>query len=165
MARLQRLLSSFRREDGSAMVEMAVSVSILLAMLLGTMQLLFTMYIYQYTSDAARQATRWAMVRGSTSCTNTPNLTSCNASATDIATYIKTLKFPGVKVNNVVTTVSWCAASGTTPPISWSSCAATTPNSPGNLVKVTIAYQVPFLPFTPNQFPTLGSTSQMVITQ
>jgi Flp pilus assembly protein TadG len=166
MARLMRLLASVRRDDGSAMVEMAVSATILIAMFIGSMQVMVAMYIYQYTSDAARQATRWAMVRGDTSCTNTPNLDKCNATLAQVQDYVKTLKFPGIRTSKVVVTPQWCVASGTTPPISWSSCSQASAHSPGNEVQVTVAYPIAFqIPFSTNLSFTVSSTSQMVITQ
>ncbi|MGA8089648.1 MAG: TadE family protein [Terracidiphilus sp.] len=55
-------------EQRSAIVEMAVVRSLLFVVLFGIIELSLAMYTYNYVSDAAREATRYAIVRGS-SCT------------------------------------------------------------------------------------------------
>lgn len=123
------------------------------------------MYVYQYCSDAARQATRYAMVRGSTSCTNTPNLTNCDATTANITTYVRGLGYSGITTANVTVTTTWCSASTSTP-TTWSSCSSGTSNAPGNLVKVAVSYPLTFqIPYGPNLSLSLSSTSQMVISQ
>src|SRR5947209_3470324 len=113
-SRIRRLLLLGAREEGAAGVETALSCTILLAILFGICQMSMAMYVYQFTSDASRQATRWAMVRGSTSCINTPGLTSCNAGTTDITNYVKGLGFQGITSGSIVVTlVRFSASSGT----------------------------------------------------
>jgi Flp pilus assembly protein TadG len=174
MRRLKNLFKSLQDDGANSLVETAFSFSILAGMLFGFCQISYAMYIYQFTSDAAREASRWAMVRGNTSCTNTPNLTGCGATSAQIQTHVQTLNYPGIRTANIQATTTWCAASGTTPPISWSSCSGTTASSPGNLVMVSVTYPLSFrLPFASKLFPssggalslTMGSTSKMVITQ
>lgn len=144
---------------------MWLSCSVLFAMLFGICQMSLAMYDYQFCSAAARQATRYAMVRGSTSCTNTPNLTKCGASTGDITSYVRSLGYAGITSSNVSATTTWCSASSTTP-TTWSACTNATSNAPGNLVKVVVSYPFTFhVPFGPNLSLGLSSTSQMVITQ
>jgi Flp pilus assembly protein TadG len=163
--RTQSVLARLRREEGASVIELAVSCSVLFTMLLGICQLSVGLYAYQFCADAARQATRWAMVRGSTSQTNTPNLSNTNASATDISNYVKGLGYKGISSSSITVTATWCAASSSTP-TTWSSCSASTINAPGNLVKVIVAYPVSFhIPFAPQLSLSLSSTSQMVIAQ
>ncbi|KAA6461223.1 pilus assembly protein [Acidobacteria bacterium AB60] len=153
------------REDGVNAVEMALSSMVLFAMLIGICQVSLGLYAYQYCSDAARLASRYAMVRGNTSCTNTPSLSKCNASATDISNYVKGLGYKGITSSNVTVTTSWCAA-GTSTPMTWASCSSGTAKAPGNLVKVTVAYPMTIhVPFSPQLALNLSSTSQMVISQ
>jgi Flp pilus assembly protein TadG len=165
---LRKFLRQAAREDGASAVEFAVSCIILFALLFGICQMSLAMYYYQFTSHAARQATRWAMVRGSTSCTNTKDLAKCNASVDDIKSYVGGLGLTGATSGSINVTPVWCSASSTTPK-TWSSCANTTSNAPGNLVKVTVSYplsfKIPFIPSAKSMSLTLTSTSQMVISQ
>lgn len=168
LTRLHALLRHAAREDGANAVETALSCTILIAILFGMCQMALGMYFYQFTSDAARQATRWAMVRGSTSCTNTPNLYKCNAGTDDVQTYVRGLGLTGTTSSSIGVTTNWCSASSTMP-TTWSSCSTTTSNAPGNLVKVTVSYPlsfaIPFIPHSKSVSLSLSSTSQMVISQ
>src|SRR4051812_29312205 len=74
-------------EAGGAILEMAISSSILFAMFFGVFELTLASYTYHYVSAAAREGARFAIVRGSTSCANTPNLANCNASPTVIGNF------------------------------------------------------------------------------
>ena len=96
LKRLRHLQSTGQgilNETGGAIVEMAVSSSVLFAMFFGIFEFAFASYSYNYVSDAAREGARWAIVRGSTSCANTPNLTNCGASYTDIANHVKAVSY------------------------------------------------------------------------
>ena len=147
------------------MVETAISCTVLFAILFGIFQMSLAIYVYYFTSDAAREATRYAIVRGSTSCTNTPNLPNCNATATTIQNYVQGLGFPAITPSNVGVSTSWYSASGTTP-TTWSACSTGICNAPGNLVKVTVTYPMTLqIPFTQNLSLNLSTTSQMVISQ
>ena len=59
---------SRRRQRGQAMVEFAVSVPLLMLVLLGLFKFGAAMYQYDLVDNAARVATRYAAVHGST-CT------------------------------------------------------------------------------------------------
>lgn len=165
---IRAVLRHFAREDGANAVEMALSCMILFAGLFGICQMALGMYFYQFTADAARQATRWAMVRGSTSCTNTPSLSKCNASTDDITAYVRALGLTGITSASITVTPQWCSASTSTP-TTWGSCSNTTSNAPGNQVKVTVSYpltfSIPFIPSAKAMSLSLSSTSQMVISQ
>jgi len=162
---LRRALAVLCRDEGSNLVEMAISSTILFAMLFGICQVSIALYVYQFTSDAARQGTRYAMVRGGTSCTNTPNLANCNATADQVKTWVRGLNSLGIDSTKVTVTTTWCSASSTTP-TTWSSCSGATSNAPGNVVKVFVSYPLALsIPFSANPSITLSSTSQMVIAQ
>ncbi len=139
--------------------------SIFFAMLIGSFQMMLVLYTFHFVSDGAREGTRYAIVRGSTSCTNTPNLSHCNATADQIQTYVKGLNYPGINPANLTLTTTWLSAS-TTKPTTWSSCSSGTCNAPGNLVKVVANYSYSLnVPFVPAATLHLTSTSQMVISQ
>ncbi|MFP5234544.1 MAG: TadE/TadG family type IV pilus assembly protein [Acidobacteriota bacterium] len=153
------------RDDGSALVETSIACTVLLALVIGTMEMCMGLYTYHYTAQVARMATRYAMVRGSSSCTSTPNLAQCNASASDITSYVRGLGFPTITASNLNVTTTWCASQGTTP-ATWASCSGTTTNDPGNLVKVVVTYPYTLaVPFLSNVSFNVSSTSQAVIAQ
>ena len=134
-------------------------------MLIGCFQATLGLYTYHSLSEAARKATRYAMVRGSTSCTNTPGLSNCNATVAQIKAYVLSLGFPGMSSSKITITPTWCAANSGTP-ATWSACSSSSPNDPGNLVKVVAVYNFPLnVPFLPKRTIALSSTSQMVISQ
>jgi Flp pilus assembly protein TadG len=158
------------REDGASMVEMAFACTLLLTMLFGIFAISFALYTYHYISDAAREGSRYAMVRGSTSCANSSNmLTNCGATSNQIQTYVQNLGYPGA--SNMTVTSTWYKITGGTP---WASlCSTGTCNAPGNIVKVQVTYAFPLsIPFFLRGGPTsqtrslsMTSTSQMVIAQ
>lgn len=150
---------------------MAASSSILFAMFFGVFELAFASYAYHYVSEAAREGARYAIVRGSTSCINTPNLTNCNAGATTIGNYVKGLGFFGINSTARMTvTTTWLTATATSSSsgsaTTWASCSSGTCNAPGNMVNVVVTYAFPLtIPFVPNKTINVTSTSQMVVQQ
>ena len=64
----RRLARRLRCSRGQSLVESALSLGIVIAVLIGIIELTIALYCYNYVAYAAREATRWAMVRGST-CT------------------------------------------------------------------------------------------------
>jgi Flp pilus assembly protein TadG len=169
-ARLHRLFAILRREEGSNMVEMAISSTVLFAMLFGVCQMSIAFYAYNYVSDAARQATRYAAVRGTTSCTNTPSLTNCGVTGDQIQTWVQALHYPGIRTTGVTVTTTWCAATVTavngTNTTTWPSCSSATSATPGNMVKVNVSYPLNFtIPFVSAQALSISATSELMITQ
>lgn len=152
--------------EGATLVEFALSSSVLFLLLIGIMEVCLAFFAYHYVNEAAREASRWAMVRGSQSCTNTPALTDCGASQTDIQNYVKNLGYPSILANNTTVTVNWMTASATQP-TTWSSCGTSLAcKIPGNAVQVTVLYAFPLtIPFMPSKTLNLQSTSQVVISQ
>jgi Flp pilus assembly protein TadG len=152
-------------EEGASLVETALASTIFLVMLIGTFQMMLGSYTLHFVSDAAREGTRYAIVRGSTSCTNTPSLSNCNATADQIKAYVRGLKYPGITSSKLTVTTTWQTAS-TTKPTTWSACGSGTCNAPGNQVKVVATYAFPLsIPFVPKSTFNLTSTSRMVISQ
>jgi Flp pilus assembly protein TadG len=164
---LRRTWKLARRNDGNTIVEMAIGVSLFLMVLIGIIEVGLALYTYNYVSDAAREGSRWAIVRGAACTGNTPGLDHCNAGQSDIQTYLQSLPYPGINSSSLTVTASWLTAS--TPPVSWSACTSSSTvvcNVPGNEVQVTVTY--PFslnIPFWRNASVTVGSTSSMVISQ
>lgn len=152
-------------DEGATLVEMAICSSVLLTMLFGIIGLSLALYAYNFVNDAAREATRWAIVRGSTSCSNTPNLTDCNAAPADIQNFVQGMGYPGITSANLHVTTTFLTVSTTTP-TTWSTCTSGTCDAPGNEVKVQVTYSVPLgVPFITITTMSVSGTSAMVIAQ
>lgn len=150
-----------RREEGATIAEFAVASTILMAIVFGIYEASSALYAYTYISDAAREATRYAIVRGSActgfaECSGTP----VGATSAQISNYVKGLGYPGINSSNLNVTSTWPTAGSACTPIS-SPC-----NNPGNLVKIVVTYQYPLsIPFVPISTIHMSSTSEMVISQ
>ena len=148
------------REKGSALVETAISLVVFFAMLIGIMQLAMVVYYYHTINEVAREATRWASVRGSGSCATPQTVTNCNANATTIKDHVSGLGFAQIASSDV--TVAWCNA-----PVGGivdNTCSQT--NAPGNLVKITVTSSKPLvLPMINSFTMNMTSTSKMLISQ
>jgi Flp pilus assembly protein TadG len=146
-------------EDGATMVEMALSLTLLLAMLFGIIEMSLALYTFHYIADAAREGTRYAVVRGS-SCSV---LTNCNATAAQIQTYVQDLGYPGINstAHMTVNTTWWTP---TPPPATWSQCTSGICNVPKNAVQVQVTYAFPLsIPYWKITTLNISSTSRMVI--
>jgi Flp pilus assembly protein TadG len=151
-----------RGEEGSVLVESVLSIIILLTFLFGVMEAGLAIYSYHFISEAAREGTRYAIVRGSlagtANCT-APGPPTCKAQSADIQTYVKGLGFPGINPANMTVTPTWSVYPNS------SSCPATGPcNSPGNLITIQVQYNFPLrVPFVPPQTYAMTSTAAMII--
>lgn len=144
-------------EEGSSLVEIAIAATVLFLMIFGIIQASLIDYVYVYLSDAAREATRYAIVRGS-SCSSFP--AACPASANDVQNYVRSLNFPVMNASSINVATTW--------PTTGSSCTPSSNpcNNPGNLVQVTVSYNYPLsIPFLTGRTVTVAATSQMVISQ
>jgi Flp pilus assembly protein TadG len=186
--RITRICGFFRRigtlrvdgldahnEEGASLVEMAIVSGLLLFMVFGIVEVSIGLYTYHYLSDAARDGSRWAMVRGFNSCTNTPSLATSTAEGTytcpggalqaDISAYVKSLGYWANDPRMTVTAAWYTPSSGT--PVSWTACVTAPCNLPGYLVKVNVQYNLPLIvPWWPNGGKVvIQSNSEMVISQ
>jgi Flp pilus assembly protein TadG len=159
MARTPRV---FSEELGSALVETALSLALLLTTIVGIIYSSMALYAYGFVCYAAQQGTRYAIVRGaswgSASCTSAATL-SCNATAANVTSYVQSLATPGLTAGSIAVTITW---PGQTVNGSTSGCSTT--NSPPCLVAVQVSYPFSFsLPFMPNSTTSFKSTSEQVI--
>jgi Flp pilus assembly protein TadG len=144
-------------EDGQSILETALSAMAVLALFLGVMEMCLALYTYHFVSEAAREGTRYAMVRGS-SCSGFTS--ACPAQASDVQSYVRGLGYPGVIPADMTVTTTW--------PTTGSSCTPSSLpcNNPGNFVQVTVQYRFPLsIPFVPSSILPLTSTSKMAISQ
>jgi Flp pilus assembly protein TadG len=172
-----------RGEEGATIVEMALLCALVyLPMLIGIFEVSYALYSYNFVCDAAREATRYASVRGVESCTIAPGFPDCNlspsASGNPIQTYVQSLSYAGINSSGLTATATWWSANVTNPAdgtysyTDWNTACTTTDlnsnacNTPGNAVKVVVTY--PFtlsIPFVASYTINLSSTSQMVINE
>jgi Flp pilus assembly protein TadG len=126
-------------------VEFALCSAILLTLAFGVLVLSMAVYAYHFISEAARQGTRYAMVRGSTCQFSSP----CAATSAEVQSYVQGLAFPGINPNRMTVTTNWPSG-----------------NDPGDPVEVTVTYTFPLsIPFVPSQTLTMTSSSQMTISE
>lgn len=138
-------------EQGASLVEFALCSAVLFMSLFGVIGLCGALYSYIFVSEAARDAARYALVRGS-ACTG---FSDCNISSAQVNSYVKNLGHPGINKTNLTATAGW---SGSNSPS----------NAPGNVVTVTVSYNFPLnIPFWPQSGSTihLVSSSQMTVSQ
>jgi Flp pilus assembly protein TadG len=152
--RLRRLAPDRRRrkellaEDGSTLVEFAVTVPTLFALIFCFINICLMMYSYVMICQSAREGTRYAMVRGA-SCPSTATPT-CEVTAAQVNTFVSGVTTPNVAGGTVTPTTTYPDGN----------------ESVGSHVQVTVtyAYHV-MLPFVPNKTFTLSSTSKTTIIQ
>lgn len=141
-------------ENGATLIEFAISLSAMLMFLFVLMETCIAIYTYAMVSDCAREATRWAITRGST-C-QTSSSTSCTATTTQISAHATGMGFPNPGGGTMTAT--------TTFPDTTDNCS--TDDAPGCRVKVSISYTMPIkLPFVPNNSLSWTTSSEMYILQ
>jgi Flp pilus assembly protein TadG len=154
-----------RGEEGVAIVEFAMSLIILLTMVFGLMEIAFALYFYNSASEAVREGSRYAIVRGNdwgTACGTSYGSNDCTASAANVISYVDNLGLPGINSNTLGAT--GVTATWTKGP-NESTCTAVNCEGIGDQVTVTVSY--PFhlsIPFVPNRTITMSSSSTMIVT-
>lgn len=148
-ARLWRRVA--RAEYGAAAVEMAVSISVLLMVVVGLMKVCLAVYSYHYISEASREGARYAIVHGTTNA----------VSDDDLKTYVKGLAYPAISAAAMTVTV---ARSGFPTGVTCAPLANCT--NPGNMVTITVNYAFPLaIPFRASQTLNMSSTAAAIISQ
>jgi Flp pilus assembly protein TadG len=149
------------RQRGATIVEQALILPILLAIMFGIIDMSRALYSYSYVSYIARDATRWASVR-STNLNGPP----APISAADVTNYVKNVSGMGLDAARITADTNFVAPANSTP-----LCPGGTGNSiqnrkPGCVVQVTVNYNFKFIfPFLPAGTLPMSSESQMIITQ
>lgn len=128
-------------EIGSALLEFGLVVVVFFMFVFGVMDFGRALYTYHFVSNAACQATRYAIVRGSSS--------TDPVTATDIQNYVKSITPEGIDPNGLKVSTTW------------------SPNdSPGSSVHVQVSDNFKFMtPVLDSYQMTLSDSSQMVISQ
>jgi Flp pilus assembly protein TadG len=140
---------SGRNEEGSALVETAFSLPILVIITVGLIELCLMFYTHAYISELAREGSRYAMLHGPT-CLTAPNATPCQASSADVNAYVSAINLPNLG-GGTMTPVTTFGAGG---------------QVAGGTVIVTVTYRFPFsVPFMAKSTITMRSASTMTIVQ
>jgi Flp pilus assembly protein TadG len=157
-----------RGESGSALVEMALSAGLILAIFFCVIQFGYALYAYQYVTEVARELTRYSIVRGSACSGGMPNCDFYDTGAT-LQSYVQgTYISPGIDMSKVTVTTTWYQPvyNSDNTVSSFTSSSGSGCNKPGYAMKATVSY--PFLlavPFLPNRTLSVSSSSVMVISQ
>src|SRR5882724_8430612 len=83
------------RLQGNALTEFALILPVVVACIFGVIEFGRALYAYHFESNAAREATRWASVRGQ-SCDNTVYTSACPAVPSDIKDFVAGIAPPGI---------------------------------------------------------------------
>lgn len=152
-----------QQDGGSGLLEFALAASLLFTMIFGIMDCSRLVYVDHFLAGAARDATRYAMVRGSSwssACTSTTSA-NCTASANNITAYVQSMTAPAVTSSALSVSSSWPGVNA-----DGSGCTGSggSSNDPGCLVLVKITYTYTLsLPFLPHLVVPLSSTSEVTI--
>jgi Flp pilus assembly protein TadG len=134
-------LSKRWNDVGTALVEFGLVIVVFFMFVFGVMDFGRAIYTYHFVSNAACEATRYAMVRGSNS---TDPVTSA-----DVESYVKSMAPLGVDPSKLIVSTSW-----------------TPNNGPGSSVRVLVSDNFQSMtPFFRTYHMTLSDSSQMVISQ
>lgn len=150
-------LRRLRRDcEGSSLIEFGLCSLVLMVMTFGLIEACFAIYSYNFVSEAAREAARYASVRGS----HCSGMSDCGITQSGLQNWVRGTAFPGINANNLTATVTWYRAS-TTSPVTWTICAC---NAPGDKIQVKLTYTFPLsIPYLPSRILSMQSTSQMMI--
>ncbi len=145
-------------QRGSTMVETALVMAVLLALIFGIVDFGRALYTYSFVTTVAREGARWAMVRGSQSCSNSNGLLgNCNATMAQIQSYVQSLGEGATSPASMTVTPTWPGCTVT---------ANGAVNAPGCVVSVNVKYNFKFAaPLVSSVTIPFSSTSQMVISQ
>jgi Flp pilus assembly protein TadG len=153
-----------RSESGTNILEFSLAFSLLLLCAFGILECSMALYADHFVANAAKEATRYAMVRGSSwnSACSAYSSFSCTASGDDVTSFVNSIVPPGLDPTKLAITTTW---PGTDP--SGSACdTANGDNSPTCVVSIQVAYSFNFLlPFLPTNALVLTGNSSEVITE
>jgi Flp pilus assembly protein TadG len=143
-----RNASAESNQEGQALVEFALTSCVIFGFVFCLIELCLAFYTHCVVSETAREATRYAMVRGATCVT--ASQASCTATTSSVNTYASGLGWPNL--GNGTLNVATTFPDGN--------------QNPGSRVKVRVTYVFPVtLVFVPQNSISMSSTSEMYILQ
>lgn len=141
------------------MVEFAVASTALLLLVFGLIEFARGMYTYHAVANAARIGSRWAMVRGTQSCSGATGrqLATCPATSDEVQTYVRSV-VPMSDSNDLNVSATWPGGN--------QGCKSADHHTAGCVVVVTASNNFDFaIPFVSTTELQISSTSQMIISQ
>jgi Flp pilus assembly protein TadG len=136
-------------EEGSALIEFALCVPILVTFFFGLIQVCLACYMRQVISETAREGTRYGIVHGST-CVTGNGSTSCTATAAMVTSFVAANDWPNIGGGTLSITTTYPDGN----------------ENPGSRVQVNATYRFPFkIPFVTSSTLLMSSTSVMYIVQ
>ena len=128
-------------EIGSAVLEFGLVIVMFFMFVFGVMDFGRALYTYHFVSNASCEATRYAIVRGSSS--------TQPVTAADIESYVKSIAPEGIDRNNLTVSTTWSPD-----------------DSPGSTVRIQVSDNFRFMtPVLTTYQMNLSDSSQMVISQ
>jgi Flp pilus assembly protein TadG len=144
-------------ENGSALIEMAVTFPALFALFFCFMEMCLAFYSHEIISEIAREGARYAMVHGA-SCPTAATHT-CEASNTQVNTWVSGLDTPNIGGGTITVATCFIPAAG-------GACSTAGSEAVGNTVQVKVTYTFPIkMPFVPTNSISMSSTSEATIIQ
>lgn len=165
-AQLRRAGRRARGEYGGSLVETAICITLLLGLILGVIEGCWAIFSFHYIADAAREATRYAVVRGSDWTTSTGAVNSCDsvagsgtgyaapacaASVQDVQNFAANLGLGPVGLTAADVCVEYLSSTSMpTPPITCTASTGTPTSNPalndaqGDIVVIQITYPFTF---------------------
>jgi Flp pilus assembly protein TadG len=135
-------------EDGSALIEMALTLPILFALFFCFMELCLAFYSHEMISESAREGTRYAMVRGA-SCPTSANPT-CEVTAAQVNAYVSGNGWPHLGSGTMTVATSYPDGD----------------EAVNHHVQVTVTYVFKItMQFVPKNSIAMSSTSKRIIVQ
>src|ERR1700744_792623 len=103
---LLRGVDPSRDEQGSSIVEFALTFIVVMGLIFGIMQLCLAFYTYQVLNKQPREVERYVIVHGS-NCFLANGTTSChNDSNAQLQTVVQNYGYPGITASNVSVTAT-----------------------------------------------------------
>ena len=137
-----------RDQDGQALVEFAISFSVLITLFFAFIGICLIFYSYNMISESAREGTRYASLHGATCVTATQS--SCTATASSVNSFVSSTGWLNLAGGTMTPTTSYPDGN----------------ENPGSRVLVHVQYVFPVnLPFVPNNSISMASNSEMYIVQ
>ena len=156
-ARIGRVLVRLRDDSGAGLVEYAIIFILFMTMLLAIADFGRLLYAYHFVSNQAREAVRYASVRGQ-GCKTGPTAQCSLYDGTDMSGRILTASDITSFAQSVPLGIDSTKVSAT--PV-WSDTAN---EAPGSTIQVTVSYTFNFVfPFVSKNTLTVQSSSQQVI--
>jgi Flp pilus assembly protein TadG len=163
---------TLRKQAGAALVEYAFVGMIFLTLIFGIGAFGHALFAYHFVNEVAKEATRYAAVRGA-NCANDSSCAASNSasgvagptSQSDVTAFVKSLAPQSIDPSKLTVTATWPGPAS--PQICTSAVNGVGPwpsNSPGCTVQVQVQYTYTMIfPLISNSPINLASTSEMLI--